>query len=271
MDREPKNSRLSPRERQVAEAYANGASYREIAEHLFLAPSTVRTHLSTIYRKLGISSKLELLAELEGHGSDAGAKQDDAALLAELALSLEEALRRERALAEVLKIISRSRGHLDKVIASVLDQALDMCDAEFGILFDFVPGGGFRAAHMRSIPASFERWLIERGTFPVSPDTGLGRVESSLKPVNIVDVRVGEVYRRGDPLRCATADLGGARSFAAIPMLAGQRLLGAFTVYRQQLRPFDERNLELAQMFADQSAIAVENARLIGAQTPPST
>ncbi|MCZ7600768.1 MAG: GAF domain-containing protein [Gammaproteobacteria bacterium] len=79
------------------------------------------------------------------------------------------------------------------------------------------------------------------------------------------DVRAEEVYRRGDPLRVATADLGGARSFAAIPMLAGERLLGAFTVYRQQLRPFDDRNLELAQMFADQAAIAIENARLINA------
>ena len=72
------------------------------------------------------------------------------------------------------------------------------------------------------------------------------------------------IYRDGDPLRYATADLGGARSFAAIPMLAGDRLIGAFTVYRKQVRPFDSRSLDLARLFADQSVIAIENARLIG-------
>jgi len=266
MDRKADSSQLSPRELQVASAYANGASYREIADALFIAPATVRTHLGSIYRKLGVSSKLELHRVLEGQAGDVGRESDDgAALVAELALSLEEAYRRERELAAVLSIISHSRGCLEEVIASVLDHALEVCDAEFGILFDYAPGGRFRAAHMRSIPQPFEDWLIDRGTFRVGPDTGLGRMESSLKPVNIVDVRAEGVYRRGDPLRVATADLGGARSFAAIPMLAGERLLGAFTVYRQQLRPFDDRNLELAQMFADQAAIAIENARLINA------
>jgi len=263
MDRNTDCSQLSPRELQVATAYANGASYREIADALFIAPATVRTHLGSIYRKLGVSSKLELHRVLEGQVADVGHESDNAALVAELALSLEEAHRRERELAAVLSIISRSRGQLEEVIASVLDHALEVCDAEFGILFDYVPGGRFRATHTRSIPRRFEGWLIDRGTFRVNPDTALGRIELSLKPVNILDVRAEEIYRRGDPLRLATADLGGARSFAAIPMLAGERLLGAFTVYRQQLRPFDDRNLELAQMFADQAAIAIENARLI--------
>ena len=81
--------------------------------------------------------------------------------------------------------------------------------------------------------------------------------------VNIADVRGEEIYRQRDPLRKATVELGGARSFTAIPMLAGDRLIGAFTIYRQQVRPFDSKSLELARMFADQSAIAIENARLM--------
>jgi GAF domain-containing protein len=81
--------------------------------------------------------------------------------------------------------------------------------------------------------------------------------------VNIVDVRAEEISRTDDPLRNATMDLGGARSFTAIPMLTGRRLVGAFTIYRQQLRPFDEKTVQLARMFADQSVIAIENARMM--------
>ncbi|MEM8842713.1 MAG: GAF domain-containing protein, partial [Pseudomonadota bacterium] len=73
------------------------------------------------------------------------------------------------------------------------------------------------------------------------------------------------IYQTGDPLRCATADLGGARSFVAIPMLAGDSLVGAFTIYRQTVRPFSDDTTRLAQMFAAQSVIALENARMIKA------
>lgn len=83
--------------------------------------------------------------------------------------------------------------------------------------------------------------------------------------VNIVDVGAEEVYRRGDPLRLATADLGGAHSFAAIPMLAGDRLVGALTIYRQRVRPFNDTAMALARTFADQSVIAIENARMMSA------
>jgi DNA-binding CsgD family transcriptional regulator/transcriptional regulator with GAF, ATPase, and Fis domain len=259
----PNPEHLSARERQIAKAYAAGQSYRQIAERLFIAPTTVRTHLGTIYRKLGVSSKIELQDALAGRAANVSEKREDADLVAELALELDETHRREKALATVLAIISRSRGRIETVIASVLDYALDLCEAEFGILFEFEADGRFRATHSRGIPAPFEEWLTEQGRFRVSPDTGLGRVENMLMPVNIADVRLEEIYRRGDPLRYATADLGGARSFAAIPMIFGERLVGAFTVYRQRVHPFDNRSLELAQMFADQSAIAIENARLI--------
>lgn len=263
VDAVQKAEQLSSRERQIAMAYSSGQSYRQIADLLFIAPATVRTHLGTIYRKLGVSSKIELKDALAGRAANTSEKRDDSALVPQLALELDEAYRREKALATVLAIISRSRGRLEPVIASVLDYALDLCEAEFGILFEFEANGRFHATHSRGIPAPFEQWLTQQGKFRVSPDTGLGRVENALMPVNIADVRLEEIYRRGDPLRHATADLGGARSFAAVPMIFGGRLVGAFTVYRQRVHPFDNRSLDLAQMFADQSAIAIENARLI--------
>lgn len=256
---------LSPREREVAHAYANGDNYHRIAERLFIAPSTVRTHLAKIYRKLGVSSKLELHKVLQGAGPTAMSQGEQADLVSELALSLEESINRERALGEILRIISGSNGDIDRVIAAILDYALELCDAEFGILLEYTAKTGFRLAYAKGIPQPFEDWMLQQGAFHVSAQTGLGRVVASRDVVNIADVRAERIYRDGDPLRYATADLGGARSFAAIPMLAGDRLIGAFTVYRQQVRPFDARSLDVARIFADQSVIAIENARLVGA------
>jgi len=255
--------RLSPREQEIAHAYAGGDNYHQIAERLFIAPSTVRTHLTAIYRKLGVSSKLELHKVLEGAKPTYKSQDERESLISELALSLEEAISRERALSEVLRIISRSDGEINEVIASVLGYALELCDAEFGILFEYRPRTGFKATYTKGIAGAFQEWFDERGEFKVSPHTGLGRMVASHDVVNIADVCAEEIYRRGDPLRDATVDLGGARSFTAIPMLAGDRLIGAFTIYRQQVRPFDNKSLELARMFADQSVIAIENARMM--------
>ena len=254
---------LSPREQEIAKAYANGDTYHKIAGHLCIAPSTVRTHLATIYRKLGVSSKLELHKVLEGGRPTPVSDGEQAALISELALSLEEAIGRERALVEVLRIISGSNGELDKVIAAVLGYALELCDAEFGILFEYTAPDGYRPKFTKGIPRVFEEWLSDQGTFQVGSQTALGRIVTKRDVINIPDVCGEDIYQRGDPLRDATADLGGARSFAAIPMLAGERLIGAFAVYRQQVRPFDTKSLETAKIFAVQSVIAIENARLV--------
>lgn len=261
MDKE----RLSGRETEIARAYASGGTYHRIADQLGIAPSTVRTHLASIYRKLGISSKLELFKILEGDAVGPSGETDQAAIISELALSLEEALSREQAIGEVLRIISRSEGRIDDVIEALLGYALELCDAQFGLLLTYDPGTGFTARFMKGIPPAFEDWWEERGSYRPSPQTAIGRLEQSMDVVNIPDVRAEPIFRQNDPLRHATAVLGGARSFTAIPMLAGKRLIGAFTIYRQQLRPFDERTVQIARSFADQSAIAIENARMIGA------
>jgi len=255
--------RLTPRELEIARAYALGDTYHRIAERLSIARSTVRTHLATIYRKLGVSSKLELHRMLDGGSPQQRSRGDEAEIISELALSLEEAISRERAFSEVLRVISGSEGKIDEVISSVLGYALALCDAEFGIVFEATPNGGFRATYFRGIPPAFQRWFAEQDDFRPDPRTGLGRMQASHEVVNIVDVRAEALYRGGNPLREATVTLGGARSFTAIPMRAGGRLVGAFTIYRQQVRPFDEKTLQLARTFADQSVIAIENARMM--------
>lgn len=256
---------LSPREIEIAGAYAQGDTYQAIATRLGIAPSTVRTHLATIYRKLEVSSKLDLHARLEGALPAVGMQTDHAAVISELALSLEEALSREQALAEVLRIISRSRGDIDAVMSAILGFALELCEAEFGILFEYREERRFVASHTLGIPKSFQDWLDTQGVFSVSPLTGLGRLATSGAVVSIYDVRAEEIFQTDDPLRYATAILGGARSFVAIPMMSGDVLVGAFTIYRQNVRPFGAQATMLAQTFADQSVIALENARMITA------
>jgi DNA-binding CsgD family transcriptional regulator len=132
---------LSPREIEIARHYAEGATYHEIAAALGIAPSTVRTHLAAIYRKLGVSSKLELHARLDGDRPAPRDQTDHGAVISELALSLEEALAREKAVSEVLRIIGGARGDIDAVMPAILGYALRLCDAEYGGLFDYVGGG----------------------------------------------------------------------------------------------------------------------------------
>lgn len=176
---------LSPREIEIASAYAQGDTYQTIAARLGIAPSTVRTHLATIYRKLEVSSKLDLHARLGGALPTCGMQTDHVAVISELALSLEESLRREQALAEVLRIISRSRGDIDAVMSAILGFALDLCEAEFGILFEHHGQGRFSASHMLGIPKPFRDWFDAQGLFEAGPRTGLGRLAQSHGVVNI--------------------------------------------------------------------------------------
>lgn len=259
---EGNSERLSSRELEVAKDYVDGRTYKEIARTLGIAPATVRTHLRTVYRKLGVTSRIELAQTLDAvSGAAPATVRPDADLVAELSLQLDEAMRRERILAHVLRIISQQGDDLHAVIDAVLDHTLEICEAEFGILFEYHGDLRFRAMQSRNIAPAFSAWLTEHDIFAVDPGTGLGRVASELRTVNITDVRGEDIYQSGAPLRIATADLGQARSFVAIPMMWGDRLLGAFTIYRTRVHPFNERSLELALLFADQAAIAIQNTR----------
>lgn len=167
------------------------------------------------------------------------------------------------AIGDVLKIIGRSPIVLEDVFDALLSNALRLCSAELGILFLHTNDGCFRAVYTKGVPEEFQKWLDKQGSFKVNAATGLGRIERHKEPLHIYDVRSEDAYAQDDPLRVATADLGGARTFIAIPMLSGDELKGAFTIYRQTVRAFDEEHVKLVERFADQAVIALENARLL--------
>ena len=163
---------LSERELQIARSYAAGATYNAIADELVIAPSTVRTHLATIYCKLEVSSKLELLARLDCGTSIPRDNTDLNAIISELAFNLEEAISRKKALSEVLKIISGSHGGLDVVMPSILGHGLELCEAEFGILFNIAKTGASVPPIHWAFPQPFSpSWTI-RGNSPLVPRPG---------------------------------------------------------------------------------------------------
>ncbi len=252
---------LSKRELEVAAAYADGASYKEIARDLGISPTTVRSHLRTVYSKLNVTSKIALAQMLADPGEAPTVLLDNEGLTADLALELDDAMRRERMMADVLRLINRRDTSLDEVIDALLDHALEICESQFGTLFEY--HGDLTISEMRSrgIPDAFAEWIKKHGKIKLSPYTAVGRMTETLEIVHIADVRGEGPEYQDNPMRVATVELGKARSFAAIPIISGGNLIGAFTVYRTRVHPFNDRALELAQAFADQAAIAIENTR----------
>jgi GAF domain-containing protein len=178
-------------------------------------------------------------------------------LLNELRQSLEQ----QTGTAKVLGVISSSPGELQPVYDAMLQNAVRLCDAEFGNIYRW-DGDAFSLVATHNTPPA----LIEarrRAPFRPHPDSGMGRIVATKTQVHIADLTAEQTYTEREPAIVEAVELGGIRTFIGVPMLKEDVLVGAITIFRQEVHPFTDKQIALVENFAAQAVIAIENTRLL--------
>jgi two-component system, NtrC family, sensor kinase len=173
----------------------------------------------------------------------------------------DELLLQQAATAEILEIINSTPGNLAPVFGAILEKAMFLCGASFGALSISHGHDMHQVVATRGMPSEFAK-LFEGRPTRLGPETGIGRLVRGESFVHIADAADDEAYRLGNPVRRALVDIAGARTYLAVPLRRDEVMIGAFTIYRREVRLFTEKQIALLQTFADQAVIAIENARL---------
>ena len=192
-----------------------------------------------------------LLSELRQRTDDLSQRTTD----------LTEALEQQTATSEVLKVISSSPGDVQPVFATMLENAVRICDAKFGGAYRR-EGDGLRHVTLRNAPAAFVEKLKSSG--PAFTSAFGRRMMASRSAIQVADLAADQDYvERRSPRVVAAVELGGVRTILAVPMLKENELVGALMLARQEVRPFTDKQIALVTNFAAQAVIAIENTRLL--------
>ena len=165
---------------------------------------------------------------------------------------LTESLEQQTATSDVLRVISSSPGDLQSVFAAMLENAVRICDAKFGNIHRW-DGDVLRLAATHNTPPAYAEM---RKRYPFRPDAGnpTSRMMRSKTVIYGLDLLKEETYiKRRDPGTIAAVEIGGVRTFLIVPMLKGDELIGSFNLFRQEVRPFTDKQIELVQSFRGSS------------------
>ena len=181
--------------------------------------------------------------------------------LRERTMDLTEALEQQTATSNVLQVISSSPGNLEPVFETMLENAVRLCDAKFGTINRW-DGEALHLVATYNVPSAFAEFR-KRTPFRPGPENPISQMLMTKTVIHFRNLATEQGYIERNPTFVAAVELGGVRTFLAVPMMKENELVGVVIVYRQEVRPFSDKQIELVKSFAAQAVIAIENARLL--------